>query len=147
MSHGILEFSVSSSFSIQKVVFLYIFWRTRVCCPFLCLCRPICIFEGDGWLSWQLSGFESRHNSNSYPRNAPPKRWRLCTQLAASACKICAFLMDFKVLHPFGGRKVYFLLQISGEIKGKYQKTLMKYQVAGFRIRIDLMLIRIRIRI
>jgi hypothetical protein len=25
--------------------FLGIFWRARVCRPFLCFCRPICIFE------------------------------------------------------------------------------------------------------
>ncbi len=25
--------------------FLYIFWRSRVCWPLLCLCRPFCIFE------------------------------------------------------------------------------------------------------
>ncbi len=26
-------------------VFLYIFWRSRVCWPLLCLCRRVCIFE------------------------------------------------------------------------------------------------------
>ncbi len=30
---------------IWEKFFLYIFWRTRVCWPLLCLCRPFCIFE------------------------------------------------------------------------------------------------------
>jgi hypothetical protein len=29
----------------KKDIFLYIFWRARVCLPLLCLFRPFCIFE------------------------------------------------------------------------------------------------------
>jgi hypothetical protein len=32
-------------FRTLSTIFLYIFWRTEVCRPLLCLCRPFMIFE------------------------------------------------------------------------------------------------------